>query len=287
MELSIIIPSYDTKALLDRCLISIYKSLKDTTIDFEVIVVDNASTDDTRELLNNKYPRVKKILNKANVGYGKANNQGILKARGEYIFLLNSDIIVQDRAIEKLLTFCKVHPRSFVGGKLLNKDLSPQASCGPMYTLPIVFTMLFLKGDVLHVTRYSPDTEKTVDWVSGACLMGPKAGFLDIGLFDENIFMYMEEIDFLHRSFKRGYRTYFYPQAQFIHTGAASSGSRKDPVGNIYRGLLYYYQKHHSIMEQQTLRHMLQWKARIAIGIATIIGNKTLHETYEHALSMV
>lgn len=287
MDLSIIIPSYNTKGLLVRCIDSIFQSLKNAQFSYEVIVVDNASKDGTRELLNKKYPQVIKILNNENVGYGKANNQGIKKARGTYLLLLNSDIAVVDDAIEKLYTYVTVHPSAFAGGKLLNEDRSPQASCGPMYSLPVVALMLFAKGDDFGITRYSPDSDQPVDWVSGACLMGKKQSFLDVGLFDEDIFMYMEEIDLLYRAKQTGHTVYFVADCRFIHTGAASSGNRRAPVVNIYRGLLYFYRKHRSIIEQQALMVLLKLKAWVVIALAKITRNKELAAIYEEAVGMV
>ncbi len=287
MDLSIIIPNYNTKALLDRCLESIYTSSGTGKVSIEIIVIDNASKDASVKLLNTKYPRVITILNKKNLGYGAANNQGIRKAEGRYVLLLNTDIKVLDNAIEKLITFAKEKDHVFVGGKLHNEDHSPQPSAGPMYTPSIVFAMLFLKGDSWGMTRYSPDETRQVDWVSGACLMGKKQDFLKIGLFDEDIFMYMDEIDFLYRAKNQGYITFFDADAHFIHTGAASSGSRKEPVGNIYRGLMYFYTKHRSIMEGRVLRVMLKIKAYVAIFLGKITGSIALVSTYEKALRLV
>lgn len=287
MDLTIIIPSFNTKVLLDRCLVSIQKSLHDAKITYEIIVVDNASKDGTIELLHKKYPRVHVLSNNKNLGYGKANNQGIRKARGNTILLLNSDIVVLDESIEKLWRFCQTHEKNFIGGKLLNVDGNPQASSGPMYSLPVVFAMLFCKGDQLHLTRYSPDMVRTVDWASGACLMGQKAAFLDAGLFDEEIFMYMDEIEFLFRAKKLGYSVLFYPDARFLHVGAASSGSRRTPVVNIYRGLLYFYKKHYSPAAYLILRVLLRAKALAAIALGRIMGRQDLVATYEDAVRMV
>lgn len=287
MDLSIIIPSFNTKVLLERCLNSVYGSLKSTKLSYEIIVVDNDSDDGSRELLNKKYPRVIKIFNKTNLGFSKANNIGISRAKSKYILLLNSDIQVLDQSIEKLMLFIQNHPRSFAGGKLLNENGTPQASSGPMYTLPVVAAMLFAKGDNLGLTRYSPDEVRQVNWVSGACLLGSKQAFLEVGLFDEQIFMYMEEIDLLYRAAKLGYTTFFTPSAKFIHSGAASSQNRKKPVINIYRGLLYFYRKHRSIMELRILKIMLLMKAKLAIAIGKLIGNELLVTTYEQALQMV
>lgn len=290
MDLSIIIPSFNTKSLLSRCLKSIEESLRSSTLSVEIIVVDNGSTDGSRELVQSGKRKVDKELkiilieNRENVGYGKANNQGIKVAQGEVILLLNSDIKVRGDAIEKLYAFVKAHPKSFAGGKLFNEDGSAQPSCGPFYSLPVVFFMLFLKGDALGLTRYSPDRIRVVDWVSGACLAGFKKVFLDTELFDEGIFMYMEEIDLLYRAAKKGYTTLFTPDATFIHTGAASSGSRKEPVLNIYRGLLYFYRQHRSIMELGVLKLLLRCKAVIALGAGKATRNKYLTTTYEEAL---
>lgn len=287
MDLSIIIPNYNTKKLLDRCLESIYTSLGTSKISFEIIVIDNSSKDASVKLLNTKYPRTVTVLNKKNLGYGKANNQGIRKAKGNYVLLLNTDVKVLDNAISKLLNFIKLHEHAFVGGKLHNEDHSVQSSSGPMYTLPIIFLMLFLKGDTFKVTRFSPNVTRQVDWVSGACLMGAKNDFLNVGLFDEDIFMYMDEIDLLYRAKNKGYQVYFNAEAHFVHTGAASSKTRKTPVVNIYRGLMYFYTKHRSIMEQWTLRLMLKIKAYAAVFLGKITGNITLVSTYEKALELV
>ncbi len=287
MDLSIIIPSFNTKDLLDRCLQSVYQSLKDAQFSWEIIVVDNASDDGTDTLLKNKYTRVKSIYNSSNVGYGKANNQGIKVSKGTTILLLNTDIVVIGDSIKQLYEFFLKHPLSFVGGKLLNEDMTAQSSCGPMVDLPIVMAMLFLQGDALGISRYSPQSTRVVDWVSGACLMSLKKNFESIGLFDEHIFMYMEEIDLLYRAKRRGYTTLFYPNAVFIHTGAASSADSKTPVKNIYRGLVYFYQKHRSILEVRFVVLMLQVKAYIAIGIGLLSGNLGLRRTYEEALGMV
>jgi hypothetical protein len=285
MDLSIIIPSYNTKDLLDRCLASIFRTMDKTSVSFEVIVVDNKSTDGSIELLNKKYDQVIKVFNKENFGYGKANNIGINRSKGTHILLLNSDCVVLDDAIENLYRFSLSHPKSLVGGKLFNEDNSPQTSCGPFYTLPVVFMMLFLKGDILQITRSSPSSVCEVDWVSGACIMAPKSLLESVGGFDEGIFMYMEEIDLLYRSREKGYTTLFYPEAHIIHSGAASSKSKKEPVVNIYRGLIFFYKKHYPEWQMRILKFLLSMKARIVIGIGTILGKKDTVQLYEKAVA--
>ncbi|MDO8452009.1 MAG: glycosyltransferase family 2 protein, partial [bacterium] len=220
MDLSIIIPSYNTRDLLDRCLESIYRSLKNSAISFDIIVIDNGSTDGSVELVGKKHPRVDVVRNKENIGYGKANNQAIVRAKGSYVLLLNSDILVKDDAVSHLYRFAKEKGNVFAGGRLFNEDGSAQASCGPFYRIPVVFFMLFARGDMWGATRYSPSSVRVVDWVSGACLIGTRKSFLDVGLFDEHMFMYMEEIEFLYRAKQKGYPVFFYPDARFIHRGA-------------------------------------------------------------------
>ncbi|OGG34492.1 hypothetical protein A2363_04810 [Candidatus Gottesmanbacteria bacterium RIFOXYB1_FULL_47_11] len=286
MDLSIIIPSFNTKHLTTRCLRSIVETLKRSTITYEIIVIDNASKDGSVEVLNKDFPQVIKILNKENAGYGTANNQGLKIARGTYCLMLNSDIDALNGSLETLLSFAKDHPKSFVGGKLYNEDGSLQSSCGPGFTPGYVFLMLFAQADKLNITRYSPDEVKRVGWVSGACLLGTRKSFYDIGLFDQGIFMYMDEIELLERARKKGYKVWFTPHARFIHTGAASSASSRSPVKNIFRGLMYFYRKHYP-RHVSILKCMLIIKGRIAIAVGNIFGKKDLVDIYEEGLRLV
>lgn len=288
IDVSIIIISFNTKKLTDDCLGSTIRSLKGSNLTWEIIVVDNVSTDGTRQMLKKKFPVVKTIINRENVGFGRGNNQGILAAAGEYILLLNSDTVVLNNAIGKLVSFGRQHPNAFIGPRLLNLDRSSQSSCGPFFSLPVVFAALFLKGDVLGLTRWSPNRARKVDWVSGACILAPKKLFLQDLLFDEKIFMYMEEIDLLMRARSKGYPTYFYPRSHIVHLGAASSvNKRKGPVLNIYRGFLYLYTKHGSPLGQFLVRLMLRTKAVIAWTVGALLGKDHLKETYAEAYKLV
>lgn len=287
MDLSIIIPSFNTKHLTTRCLRSIIETLKRSKISYEIIVVDNASSDGSVEVLNTQFPQVIKILNKENKGYGTANNQGLKIAKGTYCLMLNSDIDVLNGSLEKLMQCAGAHPKSFIGGKLYNEDGSLQPSCGPMFSLWYVFLMLFFQADKLSITRYSPDRAKCVGWVSGACLLGTRESFYDVGLFDQEIFMYMDEIEFLYRAGKKGYTVLFTPHAKFIHTGAASSANSRSPVKNIFRGLVYFYRKHRTPSEVAVLKCMLMIKAKIAILIGTIFEKPDLVHIYEEGLGLV
>lgn len=287
MDLSIIIPSFNTKHLTTRCLRSITETLKRSKLEYEIIVVDNASRDGSVEMLNTQFPQVIKILNKENAGYGTANNMGLHIAKGKYVLMLNSDIDALTGSLDRLYAFAQSHPKSFVGGKLYNEDGSLQPSCGPMFTLWYVFLMLFFQGDKLSITRYSPNRVKRVDWISGACMLGTRESFYDVGLFDQGIFMYMDEIEFLYRAGKKGYNVFFTPHARFIHTGAASSGNKRSPVKNIFRGLMYFYLKHRTPLQVTVLKFMLTVKAKLAILIGTILRKPDLVQIYEESLALV
>lgn len=288
IEVSIIIISYNTRTLLDDCLSSVRRSLGLTGTSAEIIVVDNVSKDGSTEMVKKKYPEVVLIANRGNVGFGRGNNQGIKIAKGKFIILLNSDTVVEADAISRLVEFSRSHPTAFVGPKLFNADKTPQTSCGPFFTLPVVFAALFLKGDYIGLTRQSPKETRFVDWVSGACIIAPKRLFLDGLLFDEGIFMYMEEIDLLMRARKKGYRTIFYPGACITHLGSGSStNKRKGPVLNIYRGFLYLYKKHYSKFSVIILRFLLQLKALTGVALGSLTGNSELREIYAEAYKLV
>lgn len=287
MDLSIIIVSFNTVDLTDQCLASVIKSLKVSGLRYEIIVVDNASQDESRAMIRSKYPKVTIIANRKNIGFGKANNIGIKRSNGEYILLLNSDTIIINDAIAKLLAFARQHSNAIVGGKLLNIDRSPQTSCGPFFSLPVVFAALFLKGDVLGITRWSPESVRKVDWLSGACLLAPKKIFMQFP-FDEQIFMYMEEIDLFMRARAQGFSAYFYPRALIVHLGAGSStNKKKGPILNIYRGFLYLYNKHYSARQMRVLKLLLKVKAAIVWGFCSIFGLESTKETYAEAYSLV
>ncbi len=287
-ELSIIILSYNTEALTRQTIESIYQSTELSKDRYEIIVLDNASTDDSVQMLKKlakKHASLKIIESKENTGFSKGNNIASKQAKGSYLLFLNSDIIVQENGIDNLLRYLKDHEQTahFVGGKLLNKDLSDQPSSGPFYTLPVVFGALFLRGDYWGLTRYSPNNVKQVDWVSGACIMTKKSTFETIGGFDEEIFMYMEEIDLLYRSRQKGFSTYFIPQARFIHLGSASSAGKTYPILQVYRGFLYFYKKHYGPFTVTLLKLMLQLKAQLAILLGKMTGRTYLIETYGKA----
>lgn len=302
VDLSIIIISYNTSAITKKCLDTIFNSLKKADFITQIIVLDNNSTDGSIEMLN-RYTspnfakaskeqaqkiKLKIIESKKNLGFAKGNNEAVKQSNGKHILLLNSDIEVIDDAIPKLYQFFTSQNKfTFVGGKLLNKDGTDQASSAPFYTIPIIIGALFLKGDYFHITRYSPQKISTVDWVSGACIMTTREAYDKIGGFDENIFMYMDEVDLLFRAKKIGLLTGFYPESRFIHLGSASSQGKTQPILQVYRGFLYFYKKHHNLLSIIILKNLLQLKAMIAFVIGKATKNRYLIDTYEQALDIV
>jgi len=291
-DLSIIVISYNTEKTTLNCLKSIINSLRNSPLKYEIVIVDNASQDNSvsaikkfKSTIKNNNVKINLIENKKNIGFGAANNQAVKIAKSEYLLFLNSDIIVLNSAIEKMYNFYKQNEKmfNFLGGKLLNEDGSSQPSCGPMYTLPMIFAHLFLRGDYWGLTRYSPNKLKSVDWVSGACILTKKEYFKKVDGFDEKIFMYMEEIDLFYRAKKLGYKVLFYPEAKFIHLGSKSSSGRTFPILQVYQGLIYFYKKHFSKFYLFILIIMLKLKALIGFLIGKIINNQYLTQTYAKA----
>ncbi len=291
MDLSIIIVSYNTSQITKDCIESVVLSLQSSEIKYEIVVIDNDSSDDSVEqlrILRTKYKQLQLLESDKNVGFGPANNLGVNKSKGEYILLLNSDTVVLNNAVEKLLAFARSKSDAhFVGGKLLNTNKSSQPSAAPYYTIPVVFAALFLKGDYWGLTRSSPTKTKKVGWVSGACILTKKSYFEKLGGFDEEVFMYMEEVDLLYRAKKIGLDTYFYPNAQFIHIGFASSGNRSKPIIQVFKGFLYLYKKHHSPTSQTILKTMLQLKVAVSLFIGRVTKNQYLINTYEEAKTFI
>ncbi len=292
-NLSIVIVNFNTRKITHQCLESIFKSFRSYKSEYapsyEIILIDNASTKDDSATYFPDYVKKHKniiyVANQTNTGFGPANNQGAKLARGEYLFLLNSDTVILKDAVHKLYSFYKKNEstKHFVGPKLLNKDLTPQASAAPFYSLPVIFGALFLRGDYWGLTRSSPKELRKVGWVSGAAIMTRRDYFEKVGGFDETIFMYMEEVDLLYRAKKMKMNTYFYPKVKIVHLGSASSNGKTFPIIQVYRGFLFFYKKHHSKFALFSLRFLLRLKAGTAWFLGSVINNNYLKTTYEEA----
>jgi len=281
IKISIIIPSWNTKGLLRNCLKSLGSS-------YEIIVVDNGSTDGSPVMVEKEFPHVLLIKNKKNLGFGAANNQGMKRAKGDYLLLLNSDTIVKDKAPLLMAKYLKEYKEvGVVGCQLLNKDGSLQPSAGPFPGLKIALIMLFLEHWFGDLVRSSFKTAKEVDWVMGAAFMLRREILEKVGFMDEGLFMYMDEVEYSLRIKKAGYKVVFYPRAQIIHLWEGSSRTgRTDPILNIYRGLIYFYKKHYPQWQLPILRLMLKLKAGLSYFLGLILHNNYLKTTYAQALKI-
>ena len=280
--LSIIIVSYNTVDLTLNCIKSIYldKGLKE--IPFEIIVVDNNSHDNSVQELKRLKDKIILIENKDNTGFGKANNQGIKIAKGNYILLLNSDTIILHSAISQSLDWLCSHPESSIcTAQLLNKDKSIQASGGFFPNLANVFTWCLSLDDLPLINKiikpihphtpsfYTKDkfylTDHRQDWVTGAFLLTRKNLLDKVGGFDESYFMYGEEVELCYRIQKitPSNQVWYLIGPQIIHLGGASATSRLDPILNEYRGILSFFKKHKPLWLYSVVRLLLKINALI------------------------
>ena len=255
MELSIVIVNYNSKGYLNKCLASIYWETKD--LDFEVLVVDNASTDNSLALMEQAFPRIKVIRNKHNLGFSAANNLGIKASTGKYILLLNHDTEIKGNAIKKLVDFMD-EDRSVgaCGPKVLNSDGSLQHQCKRGFPTPtsILFyisglSKLFPKnGTISHylMTHLDPDKIGEVDALSGACMLLRRTTIDKVGLLDDQYFLYGEDIDLCYRIKQAGFKIYYVPRAEIIHYGGVGSRimSHKNII-EFHRSMLIFYKKHY------------------------------------------
>lgn len=288
-KLSILILSFNTKELILGCIESIQKQYKEQldTKEFEIIVIDNASTDGTPEAI-----RVKKraenitiIENKENYGFSKGNNIGVKRAKGEYILFLNSDTLVLDKGLEDMVCYLDQHSKiGILGARLKNNDGSNQPSAGNFYNLLSVL-LLLLGGERIGLLRSSPNKITIVDWVSGGSMMVRKKMFEELKGFNEDFFMYLEDMDLCFRAYKKGWLTYFYPSITISHMQHGSS-NRAFAIKNIYKGILLFYKKHKSRFEYSLVKILLRVKAQVLIFAGRVLDNTYLTKTYEEALAV-
>jgi len=235
LDLSISIVNWNTKDILRNCLMSIYESTH--RIRYEIFVVDNASSDGSPKMVEKEFPQVKLIRNKENLGFAKANNQVIRLSNGRYILLLNSDTIVLNGALDKMVEFMNDHPDAGAAGcKLLGSDGSLQKSinkfpslfcqCWGKSLFPAFFPKIKFSYVIDEPHFYSRIQE--VDWVTGAFLILSRSAIKQIGLLDENFFMYAEDTDLCWRIKKEGWKVYFYPRVKVVHLGGVSIKKREN-----------------------------------------------------------
>jgi len=254
-DVSVIIVSWNTQDILRNCLRSIYEQSGDSSL--EVIVIDNASTDGSAEMVKKDFQRVILIENSENRGFAAANNQGIAIATGRYVLLLNSDTIVLNNAIDKTLSFADAHPEStVVGCRVLNTDRTLQPTC---FMFPSILNMLlsttylyklFSKSKFFgreRMTWWNRNDIREVDVVTGCFMLVRREAIEQVGLMDEQFFMYGEETDWCYRFKQAGYKVMFTPCAEIIHLGGQSTQKKATAmVVQLRKSILQFMKKHHN-----------------------------------------
>lgn len=304
MLLSIIIVSYNTQDITLACLQSIIRSLnahEELKDQIEVIVVDNASTDDS-------VPEIKKYLaeekvkssvmgNMVNKGFAGANNQGIMQAKGKYIWLLNSDTIVGKRTIPTLIDHLDKEGSALIAASLWNMDETYQPQGGDLPSFMSLLSFALLIDDIPLLGKLLPSLQHTgrragnltrpltrKGWVGGTALAFPATTATEIGMLDEGIFMYAEDIDFCWRAQEAKTPVYIAKDAKVIHLGSASGSSNKARVGE-FNSLAYVIRKHKG-SSAGPLISLLKLAARTRKFLYTVLGKKELAATYAEILAL-
>ena len=296
MDLSLIIVNWNTIELLEDCLMSIFKFTKN--VSFEVIVVDNGSKDGSQAMVRKKFPQIKLIPNKDNLGFAKANNQGIKLAKGKYILLLNSDTYLIENSFKKLLDKARSIGEGLgvLGPLLLNEDKSIQQSVGFFPHLPQIFWWMSFVDDLPGGTILKPyhvdhdafyKNRHEVDWVTGAAFLIPRKVVDKIGMLDEKIFMYGEDFEWCFRIKKAGFKVYFSPAAKIVHIGGGSVNKiRTNAFVGEFRGLEYFYKKYKGRFSLQILRLLLKMGTLLRIAAFVIVGRTKTAKSYVEVFKM-
>ena len=241
-RLSIIIVSYNVREDLERCLESLVTH--PPAADHEIVVVDNASTDDTVQALRRRWPGVRRIEAGGNLGFSRGNNVGIRQSFGELVLLLNGDTLVPPGALDALATVLDARPDVAIAGpRLVDARGQAELSFGRMIS-PVneLRQKLRTRRSVERLTS----VEREVDWVSGACLLVRRADAEAVGLLDERYFMYTEDVDFCAAVRARGRKVLFTPRAQIVHLRGRSRRTAAPAAEAAYRrSQIAFYEKHH------------------------------------------
>ncbi len=267
MKLSVVIVNYNVRYFLEQCLHSVIKA--GNGIASEVFVVDNNSVDGSQEMVRQKFPEVKLIDNRENVGFSKANNQAIRQARGEYILLLNPDTIVEDDTFRKVTAFMDEHPEAGgLGVKMVDGKgkFLPESKRGlptPAVSFYKIFGLarIFPKSKTFgryHLGYLDRDKVHDVEILSGAFMLLRKNVLDEIGLLDETFFMYGEDIDLSYRIIKAGYKNYYFPETRIIHyKGESTKKSSVNYVFTFYNAMIIFARKHFSSQNVRTLSMLI------------------------------
>ena len=266
-DLSIVIVNWNVREELRNCLASIYRGLRGE-LPSEVFVVDNASRDGSVEMVREEFPLAKLVENRMNLGFTAANNQAIRRSQGRYVLLLNPDTEVVGDALARMVDYMDTHPEvGLIGPQLLASDGSVQSSRRRFPSLATAFlesTVLqrwFTSSRVIrhyYVLDRSDEELQAVDWVAGACLLVRREAIEDVGLMDEDFFMYSEELDWCYRIKRAGWQIIYFPEAKIIHHEGRSS-QQEVPARHIYfqESKITFFRKHHGLWQARALRAFL------------------------------
>jgi GT2 family glycosyltransferase len=256
VDLSVIIVNWNTKSLLRDCLASVYAQASD--LHFEVIVVDNASSDGSAEMVEDEFTGTTLIRNRENVGFSKAANQAIVMSKARYILLLNSDIILLDAALVRMVEFMDRHPRvAVLGPRLTNQRGVLEYSCRSFPTPSIALFLNYpfakivppekaFKGYLLSDWDHSSARE--VDWVTGACMLVRRESMEEAGLLDETYFMFAEDVDWCYRMKLSNWQVFYVPSAKVVHIKGASyadGATGRQMRVESHKSMMRFFEKHY------------------------------------------
>lgn len=254
MDLSVVIVNYNVKHFLEQCLHSVLKASKG--IDTEIFVVDNNSVDGSAQLIREKFPDIHFIANKENVGFSKANNQAIRKAKGRYVLLLNPDTVVEEDTFTKVIGFMDRHPEAGgLGVKMIDGTgaFLPESKRG-LPTPWVAFYKMFglsrlfprsKKFGKYHLSYLDENQIHEVDVLAGAFMLMRKETLDKVGLLDETFFMYGEDIDLSYRITQGGYKNYYFPETTIIHyKGESTKKGSLNYVKVFYNAMIIFVKKH-------------------------------------------
>lgn len=283
IDVSVIIVNFNTCLLTIDCIHSIFEKTK--RVNFEIIVVDNASSDESVVEIRKKCPQVKLIENDRNLGFGKANNQGASHAKGTYLFLLNSDTLLINNAIEILLNFMNDNRGGKIGicgANLYTNDLKPNHSYSVKY--PSLVNIFFYRSQLSSVFKKldvfnKSEKVKDVAIIIGADLFTPRAVFEMMEGFDPFFFMYIEDGELCYRVKKAGYRIVSVPEAKIMHYQGKSSTTGSKMIMEV-SSYLYYFRKHHGSFTVIVYRLIELFFAISKFLMSAIIINKQKRAAY-------
>lgn len=293
MKLSIVIICWNDLKDIGPCLHSVFAETK--SLQYEVIVTDNGSTDGSEDYIRENFPQVRLVENKRNLGFGGANNQGFKVAQGDYVLILNPDTIIRDRAIEKLVAYADKHPAAgAVGCRMLNVDGSYQRSAHPVMTVrSLLISALYLRwlgriSDAFLADTYvywDGTTEREIGFQAGCCLLVRGPLLQQLKGFDERLFFQTEDADLCLRVKKSGASVLFYPDAQVTHIGGANRGRYPLPVVlETQRSFYRFFYKHYGEKGINRLRRVLLLRSAIRLTGYSIVSWVKRSEVLENRL---